>query len=233
MKTKLALIITLAGCFLCGNILAVPPLPGAIFTTDSTCSGVDLNIYANKGDVYLNGGPAHPGGQHLPDGSYYVRVTDPSGSLLLGTSIGSGNDTPFVVSGGVVQGCYQLCSILISGGNQTKGVGQTATFASSTTGGTPPFSYQWNKNGNPISSLINNTATNATLVLASASPSDIAQYSVTVQNFAGSVLSSNATLTVNSVMTNLSLTPANGAIGVCYDTPLTIVFSQPPLLGSE
>ena len=62
MKTKLALIITLAGCFLCGNILAVPPLPGAIFTTDSTCSGVDLNIYANKGDVYLNGGPAHPGG---------------------------------------------------------------------------------------------------------------------------------------------------------------------------
>ena len=127
MKTKLALIITLAGCFLCGNILAVPPLPGAIFTTDSTCSGVDLNIYANKGDVYLNGGPAHPGGQHLPDGSYYVRVTDPSGSLLLGTSIGSGNDTPFVVSGGVVQGCYQLCSILISGGNPDPNCGYDDT----------------------------------------------------------------------------------------------------------
>src|SRR5438034_2410434 len=127
MKTKLALIITLAGCFLCGNILAVPPLPGAIFTTDSTCSGVDLNIYANKGDVYLNGGPAHPGGQHLPDGSYYVRVTDPSGSLLLGTSIGSGNDTPFVVSGGVVQGCYQLCSILISGGNPDPNCGYNDT----------------------------------------------------------------------------------------------------------
>ena len=117
MKTKLALIITLAGCFLCGNIFAAPPLPGAIFTTDSTCSGVDLNIYASKDLVYLNGGPAHPGAASLPDGSYYVRVTDPSGSLLLGTSIGSGNDRPFVVSGGAVQGCYQLCSILISGGN--------------------------------------------------------------------------------------------------------------------
>jgi hypothetical protein len=127
MKTKLALIITLAGCFLCGNIFAAPPLPGAIFTTDSTCSGVDLNIYASKGLVYLNGGPAHPGAASLPDGSYYVRVTNPGGSLLLGTSIGSGNDTPFVVSGGVVQGCYQLCSILISGGNPDPNCGYDDT----------------------------------------------------------------------------------------------------------
>jgi hypothetical protein len=125
MKTKLALcIITLAGCFLCGNIFAVP-LPGAIFTTDSTCSGVDLNIYASKDLVYLNGGPAHPGAASLPDGSYYVRVTNPSGSLLLGTSIGSGNDTPFVVSGGVVQGCYQLTVILIKASESTPGYDDT------------------------------------------------------------------------------------------------------------
>ena len=85
--TKLTLIIALAGCFLCGNIFA---LTGAIFTTDSTCSGVDLNIYSSKGDVYLTGGPQHPGGPTLPDGSYYVRVTNPGGNLLLGTSVGSG-----------------------------------------------------------------------------------------------------------------------------------------------
>jgi len=109
------------------SLRADPPLPGAIFTTDSTCSGVDLNIYASKGDVYLNGGPSHPGAASLPDGSYYVRVTNPSGSLLLGTSIGSGNDTPFVVSGGVVQGCYQLCSILISGGNPDPNCGYDDT----------------------------------------------------------------------------------------------------------
>jgi len=125
MKTKLALIITLAGCFLCGNIFADPPLPGAIFTTDSTCSGVDLNIYGAKTEVYLNGGPAHPGAASLPDGSYYVRVTNPSGSLLLGTSIGSGNDTPFVVSGGIVQGCYQLSAILIKGSDATPGYDDT------------------------------------------------------------------------------------------------------------
>jgi len=114
MKTKLALIITLAGCFLCGNIFAAP-LPGAIFTTDSTCSGVDLNIYGSKGDVYLNGGPSHPGAASLPDGSYYVRVTNPSGSQVLGTS---GNNTPFVVTGGVAN-CIKLCDVLTNGPDGT------------------------------------------------------------------------------------------------------------------
>jgi hypothetical protein len=108
MKTKLALIITLAGCFLCGNIFADPPLPGAIFTTDSTCSGVDLNIYASKDLVYLNGGPAHPGAAGLPDGYYCVQVTNPSGSLVLG-SLG----TVHVTNGGFDQ-CYQLTSTVYS-----------------------------------------------------------------------------------------------------------------------
>src|SRR6266436_3274426 len=126
MKTKLALcIITLAGCFLCGNIFAAPPLPGAIFTTDSTCTGVNVNIFGSKDAVYLNGGPSHIGAASLPDGSYYVRVTDPSGTPVLGTSIGSGNDTPFVVSGGVVQGCYQLSAILIKGSDATPGYDDT------------------------------------------------------------------------------------------------------------
>ncbi len=48
---------------------AAPPLPGAIFTTNSTCTGVDLNIYADKADVFLNGGPQnHPGAAGLTQG---------------------------------------------------------------------------------------------------------------------------------------------------------------------
>jgi hypothetical protein len=91
---------------------AAPPLPGAIFTTDSTCSGVDLNIYGSKADVYLNGGPSHPGAASLPDGNYYVQVTDPSGACVLGTSVGASDPTPFKVVNGSVQGCIQLCSVL-------------------------------------------------------------------------------------------------------------------------
>src|SRR5438552_16366994 len=87
---SLSLIVSIA-------VKAAPPLPGAVFTTDSTCSGVDLNIYDDKHDVYLDGGPSHPGAASLPDGEY-VQVTDPSGACVLGTSIGTGDEKPFKVS---------------------------------------------------------------------------------------------------------------------------------------
>ena len=121
-----AIIAALAmGSLLAGGVLNAAPLPGAIFTTDSICSGVDLNIYASKDNVYIDGGPAHPGAASLPDGSYYVQVSNPSGSLVLGTSVGSGNDTPFVVVGGEPAACYQLSAILIKGSDATPGYDDT------------------------------------------------------------------------------------------------------------
>ncbi len=101
------------------------PLPGAIFTTDSTCTGVNLNIYTNKADVYLNGGPAFPGAAGLPDGYYYVQVTEPAGALL-GTSVGSGNPTPVHVTNGEFDSCYQLTSILIKASDSTAGYDSTS-----------------------------------------------------------------------------------------------------------
>lgn len=95
----------------CTTLRADPPLPGAIFTTDSTCTEVNQNIFDNKEDVYIDGGPAHPGAAGLPDGSYCVQVTDPSGQTVLGKS-DPGAVT--VVDGEFVQ-CYQLTSILKTG----------------------------------------------------------------------------------------------------------------------
>ena len=108
---------------------------------------------------------------------------------------------------------------------------QTASF-SVVASGVPAPTYQWYKNSlaNPISSAVNATATNATFTITNASPSDIATYFVVVQNGAGSVTSSNATLTVNSTMSSTSFLPANGATAVCYDTPLYVTFSVPPSL---
>ena len=62
------------------------PLSGAIFTTDATGVPVNLNIYAAKEDVYLNGGPginAPDSAAGLPAGIYSFQVTDPSGKTLL------------------------------------------------------------------------------------------------------------------------------------------------------
>jgi hypothetical protein len=64
------------------------PLSGAIFTTDASGVPVNLNIYDDKQDVYLNGGPginAPDDAAGLPAGTYAFQVTDPSGKTLLST----------------------------------------------------------------------------------------------------------------------------------------------------
>ena len=68
------------------SVLAAPPLPGAIFTTDVNGTQVNGNVYENCTDVYLNGGPppnAPCSAAGLPDGCYCYQVTDPSGKVLL------------------------------------------------------------------------------------------------------------------------------------------------------
>src|SRR5438477_13196451 len=75
--------LAIAAVFIAPTVLrAAPPLPGAVFTTDAGCTGVDLNIYGDKHDVYLDGGPSHPGAASLTDGNYYGQVTDPSGNRV-------------------------------------------------------------------------------------------------------------------------------------------------------
>ncbi len=75
--------------------------------------------------------------------------------------------------------------------NQAVYAGDNVSFSVMATG-TSPLSYQW---------LFNNTnidgATNATLALANVQVSQAGDYAVVVTNFAGSVTSSNALLTVN------------------------------------
>jgi hypothetical protein len=86
-------------------------LTGAIFTTGAGCTGTNVNQFSAKTDVYLNGGPDR--GARLPDGRYYVRVTDPNGGKVLGTS---GSSTPVEVSGGKFKQCYKLWDVVATGG---------------------------------------------------------------------------------------------------------------------
>ena len=104
---------------------------------------------------------------------------------------------------------------------------QPATF-SVTASGVPPPTYQWYLNNSPISNQ-----TNATYTIASAVAGNIGTYKVVVNNTAGSVTSSNATLTVNSTIAPVAFAPANGASGICYDTPLAVTFSAASVLGAS
>jgi hypothetical protein len=83
---------------------------GAVFTTDNTCTKVNGNIYASKDAVYLDGGPAKSGAAGLPDGNYYVMITDPSGATILGNSF----PHTIAVSGGEFAACIQLSAFVYS-----------------------------------------------------------------------------------------------------------------------
>jgi hypothetical protein len=95
------------------SALMAPPLTGSINTTDAGCGSVNINSFPNKDAVYLNGGPQNQNaGNGLPDGSYYVRVTEPDGTPL-GSSIGGpASDQPVHVTGGYFDQCYQLSQIV-------------------------------------------------------------------------------------------------------------------------
>lgn len=85
-----------------------------------------------------------------------------------------------------------LPNILSQPTNQTLNAGQSAIFAVSATG-LPSPAYQWRKNGVNITN-----ATNATYSIVSSLPTDSGTYTVLVATPAGSVLSSNAVLTVTT-----------------------------------
>lgn len=125
MKRSLVMLIAIASLMFSGIAYAAPPLPGAIFTTDSSCSGINLNIFTDKDAVYLNGGPTHLGAAGLTDGAYYVQVTEPNGTVL-GTSVGSAVERPVQVVGGEFAQCYQLSAILIKASDAQPGYDTTS-----------------------------------------------------------------------------------------------------------
>jgi hypothetical protein len=97
-------------------------LTGAIFTTDSSCTGVNVNLFGSKDDVYLDGGP-QGNGPGLPEGDYFVKVTEPDGTLL-GVPPST---TPqvHVDASGAFDACYQLSAILVKESNGTAGYDDT------------------------------------------------------------------------------------------------------------
>lgn len=93
MSAILRRAITATAVAVVGLVLpAVPagasPPSGAIFTTLPDGSEVNFNIYDDKRDVYLDGGPGIGAPQTaagLDDGDYYFQVTDPGSKNLLST----------------------------------------------------------------------------------------------------------------------------------------------------
>ena len=88
---------------------------------------------------------------------------------------------------------FSPARIAIHPSGQTVCAGETATF-SVTAEGTPPFSYQWRKNGAPISGATSASYTTAATVAGD----NGVNFTVVVSNSVGNAVSNNAKLTVNT-----------------------------------
>jgi hypothetical protein len=93
--------------------------------------------------------------------------------------------------------------------------GNPASF-SVTASGTAPLSFQWLKNGTPISGANSNI-----LALAAVTTNDAANYSVVVTNVVGSLASSSATLTV-VVPPTIVTQPASAAVVAGSNATFTV-----------
>jgi endonuclease/exonuclease/phosphatase family metal-dependent hydrolase len=115
--------------------------------------------------------------QFTDTGNYFVVITNGFGSVTSSVATLTVGVAPTISS---------------QPQSQNTNVGATVVFSASASGNPAP-NFQWRLNGNPISG-----ATGSSYMRTNVQPADTGDYSVLVTNVAGSVLSSNATLTVNS-----------------------------------
>lgn len=116
-------------------------------------------------------------------GTYTVLVSNSAGSVGSTGAVLTVNQPPPVAP-----------TITTQPASQTVAPGASATFSVVATGSTP-LSYQWSKDGSPISG-----ATDSSYTIASAQSSDAGNYTVVVTNTAGSATSNAATLTISTAL---------------------------------
>jgi hypothetical protein len=204
-------------------------------TNTAQWSNLTLRVLRDDGAVvYLNGTEVNR--QNMPSGpvSYQTlaltAVNEPDESTFFETSVSpallvNGQNTVAVelhqanVASSDLGFDLQLLgsssaavrpTIITQPQSQTAPEGSDVTFSVVATG-TEPLRYRWRRNGITLPG-----ATNSSLTLFSVTSSNAGNYTVVVTNIAGSVLSSNAVLTVTPTSTNLVPTvnlirPTNGA----------------------
>jgi len=143
--------------------------------------------------ISLGSGQRISGGWQVTGLNYPTNATVRARGIVSG---GDGNSSSWYIE--TIAGPPMACPPAITSQplGCTNKEGATATF-SVTASGTSPLSYHWHKNGVVLTNgLRMATVTNASLTISNLQISDTGNYTVLVTNQYGSIISSNAVLTV-------------------------------------
>jgi uncharacterized repeat protein (TIGR03803 family) len=136
-----------------------------------------------------------------------LTITGISDSDAASYSVVVSNSNRSVTSSNAVLTVNDSLFIALQPQSQTVGLGSNITFTV-TVYGAPPFVFQWYFNGKPLGSPT--TGTNFSLcALANVGTNQAGNYSVEVFNGYGSLMSSNAVLTVKVFPPSIALQPAS------------------------
>src|ERR1017187_3080116 len=160
------------------------------FYLDGVPQPVTFSIGSPTINLYPSTEPLHIGAQLDPSWNYYSKSLIDEVSLYSRVLAAAEIQAVFIASsqGKCPQGVAP--AIITQPADQTVLAGSSATFTA-TAAGTPPLAYQWRGNGTNIAG-----ATTTWYMLSNAQPAQAGSYSLQVTNAFGSIISSNAVLTV-------------------------------------
>ena len=181
-------------------------------------SSNEVTVTVSGPETYLltvqngSGGGSYPAGsvaaisaQAPPSGSIFSHWNLEAGAGTFASATAA--TTTFTLGAGpaTVKANYvtlQAPAITVAPAGQTVPAGQNVQFSVTATG-TPPLTYQWRKDGQPLAPGGNRSGvTTAQLTLATVTPSDAGSYDVVVMNAAGATTSAAALLVVTNANDN-------------------------------
>jgi alpha-tubulin suppressor-like RCC1 family protein len=180
---------------------------------DGTTTNRSMLVQVTTGVASVSAGASPSADPHTmfvkTDGTLWATGSNSRGELGDGTT--TNRSTPVNIYKGLLSNAATLAflpAITTQLNSSSVTEGSAASF-SVVAISSASLTYQWRKDGSPISG-----ATSSTYSISSTSKSDAGSYSVVVTNYAGSVTSSAATLTVTANaprLSNLSVRTALGA----------------------
>jgi hypothetical protein len=200
--------------------------PGLLGTTNAGGSDVFVIAFSTNASAVLYSGYLGGAGN---DSGYGIAVDSATNVYIVGQTA-SANFPVFNARQSVLDGPSDAFlakigstnvppQITTGPTNQATGVGMSVSLVVTATG-TPPLTYQWQEQGTNLvwTNLVNggnlSGATNATLIISGAQTTNSGSYQVIITNFAGSVTSSVAVLTITNVAPVITTQPQSQTVAV-------------------